>query len=52
LETNKLLQSLEAEYSRLIEANNWKDLPKSIRYAVQKRIDDINWQLERLKKKA
>ncbi len=50
--TDKLLQSLEAERLRLAEANSWKDLPANIRYALQKRIEDVEWQLERLKEKA
>jgi hypothetical protein len=48
---NKVLQSLEAELARLMEANNWKDLPKNIRYALKKRIEDVQWQLKKLKEK-
>jgi septation ring formation regulator EzrA len=47
----KVLQSLEAELARLMEANNWKDLPKNIRYALKNRIEDVQWQLKRLKEK-
>lgn len=51
MNNNKYLQSLEAELTRLKEANTWKDLPKNIRYALKKRIEDVQWQLKKLKEK-
>ena len=51
MDNDKLIQSLEAEYARLNEAKGWKDLPKNIRYALQKRLEDVQWQLNRLRGK-
>lgn len=47
----KTLQSLEAEKARLTEANSWKDLPKNIRYALQKRMEDVKWSIGNIKER-
>jgi hypothetical protein len=50
LDDNKHLQSLEAELARLMEANNWKDLPATIKYALKKRIENVKESIKNLKK--
>lgn len=49
--TKLIIQSLEDELSRLTEANSWDDLPKDIRRALQVRIRDVSYSIDKLRGK-